>query len=160
MLEVGTNTYVTIEDADDYVETNYSEYDDLAAIWSILTDREKERYLKASLGQIEALVIPGRPVDRFQPLQFPRYGVFKSGTIPQEVKDAQVENALGILNSEIKSRADEQMKTLGTLGVIKNTKYNKREMGEVGLGSTLTSTTKEKKAIESDAAAELLRPWN
>ena len=158
MLEVGVNTYVTITEADDYIESNFGEYDDLAVIWGVLSNREKERYLRASLGQIEALVIPGRPLDRDQPLQFPRCGVFRSGIIPQEVKDAQVENAVEILNSECKARADEQMKTLGTLGVIKNTKYNKREMGEIGLGSTLTGEEK-KGALESKAAEELLRPW-
>ena len=158
MLEVGINSYVTIAEADEYIESNFSETDDLAAIWGVLTDREKEHFLKASLGQIESLVLAGVPVNRDQPLQFPRCRVFRPGIIPQEVKDAQVENALEILNSEIKSRADEQMKTLGTLGVIKNTKYNKREMGEIGLGATLTGQER-RSPLESDAAAELLRPW-
>ncbi len=159
MLTVGKDTYITVSEADEYISANYPEYDDLAVVWGVLSERDKEAYLRASLGQIEALVIEGRPYERGQDLQFPRRCCFKAGPdIPSEVKEAQAENAIALLNKDLRTRSDEQMKTLGTLGVVKNTKYNKREMGEIGLGATLTGTEKHT-ALESEDALKMLKSW-
>lgn len=165
LLEVGKDSYVTIEEANDYVENNYPDFDDLAVTWGVLTDKEKKSYLGASLSQIEALVLYGKRLNPTQDLQFPRVKCFKPAThengfeIPREVKEAQIENALELLNKDLRARADEQMTILSTLGVVKNTKYNKREMGEVGLGATLTGNT-NKQPLESEQALKLLRAWH
>ena len=160
MLIVNENSYVDLEYADQYIEDNYPQYDDLAVIWGVLADRDKEAYLRASMGQIEGLVLEGRPYSCDQELQFPRRDCYKTGIIPTEVKDAQVENAIALLNKDISARADEQMKTLGTLGAMKNIKYNKREMGEVGLGSSLTGATSTRvKRLESEDAEKMLKAW-
>ena len=160
MLNVGIDSYITVAEADAYIAANYAEYDDLAVVWGVLSEHDKEVYLRASLGQIEALVLYGRPYSREQALQFPRRDCFKAGPdIPSEVKEAQAENALALLNKDLKARSDEQMKTLGTLGVVKNTKYNKREMGEVGLGATLTGSEKHSSVLESEDAVKMLKAW-
>lgn len=160
MLNVGIDSYITVAEADAYIAANYAEYDDLAVVWGVLSEHDKEAYLRASLGQIEALVLYGRPYSREQALQFPRRDCFKAGPdIPSEVKEAQAENALALLNKDLKARSDEQMKTLGTLGVVKNTKYNKREMGEVGLGATLTGLEKHSSVLESEDAVKMLKAW-
>ena len=43
---------------------------------------------------------------------------------------------------------------------MKNIKYNKREMGEVGLGSSLTGATSTRvKRLESEDAEKMLKAW-
>ena len=163
MLKVNIDSYVTVEEADQYVKDYYPEYDDLAVVWEALSDHDKETYLRVSLDQIEALVFAGRMLDKNQPLQFPRIDCFKPATkenpiVPDEVKCAQVENAMALLNKDFSAKADEQMKILGTLGAMKNIKYNKREMGEVGLGTSLTGVV-VKKALESEEAENMIRAW-
>lgn len=162
-MEVGKDTYVTVAEADEYIGQYYPEYDDLAVVWGVLTEREKMSYLYTSVQQIEALVLQGRPLNPNQPLQFPRVGCFKPATkqnpaIPDEVKEAQIENALELLNADLGARSDEQMIVLSALGVVKNTKYNKREMGEVGLGATLTGA-ESRTTLESSHAIKLLKAW-
>lgn len=163
MLEINNDSYVSIEYADQYVNDNYPEYDDLAVVWGVLTERDKEAYLRASAWQIETLVLQGVPLYKDQPMQFPRKECFREATytnptVPDEVKDAQVENAIALLNKDLNTRSDDQMKILGTLGAMKNIKYNKREMGEVGLGSSLTGTER-KSRLESVEAEKMLKPW-
>lgn len=160
---VGVDTYVTVAEADEFIKQHYPEYDDLVVVWSVLDEREKASYLYSSLRQIEALVLQGFPLKPGQPLQFPRRGCFREATrqnpiIPDEVKEAQIDNALELLNTDLGARSDEQMIVLSALGVVKNTKYNKREMGEVGLGATLTGAESQG-VLESDYARKLLRPW-
>lgn len=162
-MTVGIDTYVTVAEADEFIKQYYPEYDDLAVVWGVLTEREKTSYLYTSLQQIEALVLQGKPLDRNQPLQFPRIKCFKPATkenptIPNEVKEAQIENALELLNADLGARSDEQMILLSALGVVKNTKYNKREMGEVGLGATLTGA-ESRTTLESAHAVKLLKAW-
>ncbi|MBQ3047068.1 MAG: hypothetical protein IJX16_07550 [Clostridia bacterium] len=162
-MTVGIDTYVTVAEADEFIKQYYPEFDDLAVVWGVLTEREKTSYLYTSLQQIEALVLQGKPLDRNQPLQFPRIKCFKPATkenptIPNEVKEAQIENALELLNADLGARSDEQMILLSALGVVKNTKYNKREMGEVGLGATLTGA-ESRTTLESAHAVKLLKAW-
>lgn len=166
MLTVGIDTYLTIEEANNYVVDNYPEYDDLAVIWGVLSDRNKESYLRYSLGQIESLVLQGVPLKIGQPLQFPRKRCYKEATfnnpiIPDEVKEAQIENALALLNKDLFSRSDEQMRTAGTLGLLRNIKYDKRTMGEVGISQGLSSvaSSEPQKRLESEEAQYLLKAW-
>lgn len=163
MLTINVDSYVTLEEADKYVEDNYTEFDDLAVLWGVLSPRDKEAYLRYSLGQLESLVLQGAPLYPNQDLQFPRRECFKPATkenpiVPTEIKEAQIENALALFNKDICARADEQMKTLGTLGAMKNIKYNKREMGEVGLGASLTGAVVSKR-LESAEAEKFIKAW-
>lgn len=164
MLTIGVDTYITLEEAKAYIEGNYPQYDDLAVMWEVLEERDKEAYLRYSLGQLESLVLQGAPLIRTQDLQFPRKECFRPATrekpiIPTEIKEAQIENALALFQKDICARADEQMKMLGTLGVMKNIKYNKREMGEVGLGGSLVATNSRKTRLESEEAEKLIKAW-
>lgn len=162
-MEVGKDTYVTVQEADEYISKYYSDYDDLAIVWGVLDEKEKASYLYTSIQQMESLVLQGIPLNPAQPLNFPRVKCYKPATrenpsIPDEVKEAQIENALELLNADLGARSDEQMIVLSALGVIKNTKYNKREMGEVGLGATLTGAV-SKAPLESEHALKLMRAW-
>ncbi len=173
MLEENINTYATILFADDYIENHFSPFYPLRVHFSVLTDIEKGSYLKASLQEIERLPFIGRKRLVNQPLAFPRLRSGNSNlsptymsmfigeniSIPECIKEAQVENALGILLKEISSVSDKQFMTMQSLGSIKNTKYNKREAGDLGFGENLTGMTVKKCPIASAKAYALLRDW-
>lgn len=161
MLNIGVDSYVTLDEANQYVKEYYKEFDNLAVIWNVADDSEKEIYLKNSAYEIDNLLIVGVIFDKNQQMQFPRRECFKEGPeVPSEVKDAQIENALAIMSKSVSARSDEQMKILNSLGAIKNLKYNKREMGEVGLGESLTGQTHSSyKRLTSHEAERILKPW-
>lgn len=163
MLTINVDSYVTLEEADKYVEDNYTEFDDLAVMWGVLSQRDKEAYLRYSLGQLESLVLQGAPLYPNQDLQFPRRECFKSATkenpiVPTEIKEAQIENALAILDKDLGSRSDQQIKSLSSIGAMKNIKYDKKNMGEVGLGASLTGAVVSKR-LESAEAEKFIKAW-
>lgn len=168
MLEIGEDSYIDVAVADNYIENYYAPNAPIAVHWSILTDREKESYLRRSMAEIEALKYTGTPYNYNQALAFPRrlaggggicahYPriVFDTSKVPKEVENAQVENALGIVLAEISSITDKQFMTLQTLGAIKNTKYNKREAGDIGFGDELKGGVK-KCPLTSEKAYKLI----
>ena len=132
MLEVGKNTYVTIEEATEYIENNYSAKNILRVHWSVCPDEYKEQYLRKSMIEIEALPFVGRKTIWSSELQFPRtllnaplytrrspvfllYNRSDSG-VPKEVKEAEIENALGIIKKEY--RPTSKASVLAALGLV------------------------------------------
>lgn len=96
MLEVGINTYCTLADADALIAQNYP-LGDNPAYWGALSEQQKEQLLINSAKEIEHLPVAGVKLFYNQPLQFPRKSNFyKLNTIPDEVKDAQVANAMDL----------------------------------------------------------------
>lgn len=132
MLEVGKNSYVTVQEATEYITAHYSEKNALRAHWAACSDEYKETYLLKSLQEIEALPFVGRKTVWTNTLQFPRsllnaplyvrrnpvYILYNrsDSKIPQEVKAAQIENALGIIRTEYKPTS--KAVVLAALGVI------------------------------------------
>lgn len=105
MLEVGVNTYCTLEEANKLVKSNYP-IGDFAAYWVGLTDEQKEQMLINSAIEMETLPVAGAKVFYNQPLQFPRKSNFyRFNQIPNEVKDAQVVNALETMLVSIGAKA-------------------------------------------------------
>ena len=102
-MTVGTDTYVTLEDADAYIEARYSGAD--AERWAALEEIQREALLLSACEEIEALPLIGRKLYINQTLAFPRWpsddyvpdfrtvGVLV-GTVPQKVINAQCELAL------------------------------------------------------------------
>lgn len=154
MLEVGINTYVTIEEATEYIEANYSSKNILRAHWTVCPDEYKEQYLKKSLTEIEALPFVGRKTVWSGALQFPRtllnaplYAVrnpiwmmynYNAYEVPPQVKAAQVENALGIIKKEY--RPTSKAVVLAALGLVPS-------FPDTGA------------KLSSERAAELLKPF-
>jgi len=113
MLTVGKDTYVTIEEATEYIQGHYSEKNILRAHWEVAPQEYKEQYLKQSLEEIEALPFIGRKSLYTNELQFPRilssmpyfitrHPVYRlyygdETKVPDAVKEAQIENALGVI---------------------------------------------------------------
>ena len=120
-ITVGTDTYVTEAEADTYVSENYLSTEAKLIAWEALSTANKEIILRRSTSSIEAIPIPGTKYDFNQDLSFPRevinpiplrrneywYYYGGAGTVPQAVKDAQIEEALEIASPSRDSKAFE-----------------------------------------------------
>ena len=160
-MTINIDTYVSEQEAIEYIGKNYPKLDNLACYFMALTSDDKRAYLMQSAGQIDSLLILGKKYDKNQTMEFPRRCCYKEGPeVPLEVKNAQIENALGLLHERLSKRSDEQIMIMSSLGAFKNIKYNKREMGNVGLSESVTDiTVKQEKRLASEDAEKLLRPW-
>jgi len=115
-ITVGTDTYISLADADTYVADNYVSTDTTYTTWDNLTDANKEIYLKKATKKLDRQILRGTKAVSTQTLEFPRalYSNYSRDDFPllnislngdwvietavsQYVLDAQVEEALGIV---------------------------------------------------------------
>ena len=87
-LEVGVNTYVTLEEAGNIIETIYDN-----AEWQSLTDEQKKVCLVNAANKINLLAVKGEKLDSSQELSFPRDW---ETAVSNNVKMAQCYEALEI----------------------------------------------------------------
>ena len=87
------SAYITIEEANEYVETHYVSTDPLRLSWESLEDSDKQVYLNVSSEAIDNLPWPGRKACPDQEHAFPRYPQME---MPPVIKFAAVENALSL----------------------------------------------------------------
>lgn len=71
-ITVGTDTYVTIAEADTYIEEHYVSTDTQRVTWEALSDTDKEIYLRNATLVLEDIPYRGRKSDSDQTLAFPR----------------------------------------------------------------------------------------
>lgn len=73
-LTVGVDSYCTLEDAEHYIEENYSSIDEYRIVWSRLSNSDKEALLRSSCKAIDGLRnnFAGRVKTFGQKLAFPR----------------------------------------------------------------------------------------
>lgn len=154
-----TYGFVTFDDVENYLDSYYSKSNNLVCHFRVLDDSQKAGYLMTSIMQIDALVMQGCIEDRTQEHCFPRKGCFKEHTIPEEVKYAQIENALALFNKSLSAKSDQQMKTMASLGLMKNLKGNQSELGSVGFPAIDGGLQSKRKRLESEKAERMLRPW-
>lgn len=114
-LYVGTNSYVTIAEADEYFAGKL-----YADEWHNTDDTTKEKALKEACRRINRLAFKGEKADEAQLLAFPRkmpmfnrigvIGFVTDTGIPEEVKTAQCEEALALLKygNSARTKAQEQ----------------------------------------------------
>lgn len=110
-LEVGVNTYVTLEEANIILEAVFDNQE-----WQSLTDEQKKVCLVNATNKINLLVVKGEKLDSSQKLIFPRNW---ENTVSDKVKMAQCYEALEIcrynykrereMNSGIVSRSMENV---------------------------------------------------
>ena len=110
-LEVGVNTYVTLEEAENIIKTIYDN-----AEWQSLTDEQKKVSLVNATNKINLLAVKGEKLDSSQKLIFPRNW---ETAVSDKVKIAQCYEALEIcrynykrereINSGIVSRSMENV---------------------------------------------------
>jgi hypothetical protein len=109
---VGTDTYISVTDADNYVEKHYTTNDPFRLAWGSLYDDDKQIYLRNATTTIDSLTLTGKKKDMSQTLQFPRAyqnnvyyseydedyeyynGYYSQIVVPEDVKNAQVEIAI------------------------------------------------------------------
>lgn len=123
MLKVNENTYITVAEADELIALHCERFNPLRSFWEALDENEKEQYLLRGIEEMETLIVSGRKSRLQQPLSFPRY---PSLEVPKEIKLAQAYNALGMLNSDIKSTTEQIKKLYERYGVVlaENTALN------------------------------------
>lgn len=144
-ITVGTDTYITIADADTYAGLFYLPTEAKFLAWDAAEDSVKEILLRRATQSIEVMQYPGKKYDNDQTLSFPRvipnvwplrreirnwcfvdYNLcpwsaswIESGEVPDEIKYAEVEEALEILTPElgssVKSRTQKGVKSVGIL---------------------------------------------
>ena len=110
-LEVGTNTYVTLEEANSILEAVFDNQE-----WQSLTDEQKKVCLVNATNRINLLAVKGEKLDSSQKLLFPRNW---ETAVSNNVKMAQCYEALEIcrynykrereMNSGIVSRSMENV---------------------------------------------------
>lgn len=149
--------YVSVAEANKYIENNYRREHPLNCIWQVLDNDQKKIYLKKSLIQLETLHYIGFPLRKYQTLKFPRtmrYGATGSyihnpypeniATVPDAIKHAQIENALGIINDECLEFSQKRAKFLESVGVKV---------------VTIPDEKKPKKPLSSSIALQLISRW-
>lgn len=144
--------YVTLDEANAYVESHYVSTDPLRLGWDVLDDEDKVVLLTRSLQAIELLPFPGRKLKPDQTTVFPRW---PSDQVPEAVKWAQIENA--VAKSDTSNEEDAQhYERLWVYGVESYTIGNLSERtssGSYGLRSAQAT------GITSAIAERLLRPF-
>ena len=71
-LEVGVNSYVTLEEANQIVADTFISTNELAIAWGNLSDNDKSAVLNKSRQSIDNLKLDGRRATTSQRLEFPR----------------------------------------------------------------------------------------
>ena len=70
-LEVGVNSYITVEEANSLIADNFPSIDEARMMWNSLTDKDKESMLIRSCRGIEDLDFNSNPLTTKQNLHFP-----------------------------------------------------------------------------------------
>lgn len=73
MITVGTDTYVSVSDANTYLSQKYLSSDDRLIEWNALSETDQEVYLRNACDSIERVQYRGATYMALQKLSFPRY---------------------------------------------------------------------------------------
>ena len=73
-MVVGTDTYVTVDEADAYAITHYRSTRPERLRWTALSEDDKTILLRDACSSMEQLPFQGRKAEIGQLLSFPRYG--------------------------------------------------------------------------------------
>ena len=94
-LDVNSNSYISADEANAFVSENLLSAENQRVAWELLSTDDKELYLKRAAEEIESLKFVGIKYDEGQKMAFPRkYILHEDEEVPQNVKDAQVLEAL------------------------------------------------------------------
>lgn len=88
--------YVTVEEALTYIQTHYASSDALRIAWEAMDAADQAVYLQKSFDAINLMPFRGRKTSEGQVDAFPRWPDI---IVPDNVKNAQVENALALSDS-------------------------------------------------------------
>lgn len=115
-LKVGYNSYMTMDEVNEYINSNYASATPERKAWEALSDDDKAVTIIKSTRLVDrdSMLYKGRKVDRFQKMQFPRdeYPVcpeeIKEGIILIALRDLVYGNTeeMNMINKGIKSLSD------------------------------------------------------
>lgn len=162
MININVNSYVSLEEVDDFIMTNYLPTDTIRVHWEVLDDNEKEIYIKKSAKEIDALNLKGYKNNSTAmafPRYLPAYSLRNGNTVPEEVKQAQMINVYGLIKKEYTDLESKQFRILQSLGATKNFKFNKRQSAEVMTVEPIKEPSKRKQALASEQAFNIMQQW-
>jgi len=130
-LTVGTDSYISVADADTYFAGRLN-----TEAWDGAVATTKEKALKQATREIDRQVFLGRKADSDQALEFPRcyvadprgtgwtsqytfnvtLGMYCDAAVPQVIKDATCEQALALLSMTTYDRERERAHAAGVIG--------------------------------------------
>lgn len=84
-LIVGSNTYVTLDEANEYIRTHFTTSSNERVVWDNTSDEDKIVYLVNSAESMNGLKYKGRKKIPGQPLAFPRENFLLPGVIKMPV---------------------------------------------------------------------------
>lgn len=144
--------YVDLEYANEYVNLHFLSTDDIRFSWEGLPDEDKEVLLRKSFESIESLAFVGKKTCPVQPNAFPRYPATE---VPEDIKAAQVENAVALSDSSTSEDAVfyERLWQFGVESYSIGNLSEKTSSGAWGRGSTTAN------GIVSAKASRLLQPY-
>lgn len=151
-LTLGTNTYITLEDAELYFETRLN-----AELWENATDDDKSKALIMATKKINKMNFIGVKKVITQTLEFPRlyeqkntdnfpYNYLSIADYPEEIEDAVCEEALAILS--FGSSTHQQNKQFGIKSISMGTE-----------SVTYDDSAVSSRALLSAEAKNMLSKW-
>ena len=145
------SSYVTLEEANEYVLTHYTSESATRKMWDETSDEDKMVILTVSADAINNLPLTGCKTYPDQENAFPRY---PNEEVPKAVKYAQVENALTTLDSS--SNEDIEMyRRMWSFGISSYSIGNLSEtVGNASGGAAMLQS-----GIISTIAQSLLQPF-
>lgn len=112
-LTVGTNTYISLADAETYMESRY----DCSGAWAAASNGTKNILLVQATKMIDRQPWRGSKTASTQSLEFPRDGYTTADTEYDKVEGACVEQALWLLSQNPTTRAAAQAQGVQSLTV-------------------------------------------
>lgn len=151
-MQVGTDTYVTVAEADTYVSTHYRSTSAARTRWAALSENDKAILLVDACSEMEQLPFHGRKAEDGQLLAFPRRLPWQDYTseVPEAVKSAQVELAVW-LSDDVKQSEAEQRRALQGQGV--------KSFSVGDLSETYNGTSTGARSLLCPKAKLLLSPY-
>jgi hypothetical protein len=152
MLTIGVDSYITVEQADEYVDKFFVSSDKQRTDWDSLSEADKTVHLSCACSAIESVAFIGVKLIEDQTLSFPRcYPTYNDEQTPEVVKQAQAFEALELCSPSQDS------------SVYKSRVGNKKSFHVTGLSETMAATNCSKTgvlgAIISSHAIRLLSEY-
>lgn len=144
--------YVTLQEADEYVNTHYMSTEEPRVGWISLSNEDKEALLTRSFQVLELLPFAGKKFDPKQTNAFPRWPYQE---VPDAIKWAQIENA--VAKSDASNEEDAKFyERLWMYGVESYSIGNLSERTSTGSYSVNGA---QATGVTSAVADRLLRPY-
>lgn len=144
--------YVTLAEADEYINSHYLEDSDERLYWEDLDDSDKRVLLQVSFEAIDRLPFPGRKTSSAQECMFPRW---PSTKVPRDIKAAQIENAI----AEADSTSAEEIKQYELLWSAGVSSYRIGNLSETVGNASYGVAAASQGGISSPKAKKLLIPY-